>query len=87
LQAPRYPVAPRDAFPGPTGCSRDKVDEFRYLAVVVELIAIVNPDDRVSVPEDNGVEAAEVTLPGGDQAVRREASSSVVVEQLVPEPR
>ena len=64
----------------------DQLADPRHVAVEVELVPLVDPDHGVGVPEDDAVEAAELALRLGAEALRREASRLVVVEQLVPQP-
>ena len=64
----------------------DELADAGHLAVEVELVAVVDPDHGIGVPEHDPVEAAELALRLGAEALRREAAGLVVEEQLVPEP-
>ena len=64
----------------------DELADPGHVAVEVELVAVVDPDHGIRVPEHDPVEAAELALRLGAEALRREAAGVVVVEQLVPEP-
>ena len=55
------------------------------VAVEVELVAVVEADDRIGVPQHDGVEAAE-PLGVGEQPVGRELAAFVVEQPLVPQP-
>src|SRR5262249_47524030 len=78
-------VVDEDAYAEPL----DRLDELvdpGDVAVEVELIALVDPDYRVGVPEDDGIPAAELALGLVEEPVGREAAGLVVVEEVVPEP-
>jgi hypothetical protein len=64
----------------------DELPDPGHLAVEVELVALVDPDHRIRVPEHDAVEAAELALGLRAEPLRREAARLVVVQQLVPEP-
>ena len=64
----------------------DELADPRDVPVEVELVAVVDPDHGIRVPEHDPVEAAELALRLGAEALRREAAGVVVEEQLVPEP-
>ena len=65
---------------------RDELADPGDVAVVVELVAIVDTDHGICVPEHDPVEAAELTLRLRAEALGREAAGLVVEEKLVPEP-
>src|SRR5262249_44180680 len=57
------------------------------LAVEVKLVALVDPDHRIGVPEDDGIEATEVPAAALDEGLGREAPGTMVIQRLVPQPR
>ncbi len=65
---------------------RDELADPGHVAVVVELVSLVDPDHRIGVPEDDRVVAAELALALVEQAIGGEAGRLVVVEEVVPEP-
>ena len=65
----------------------DELADPGHVAVEVELVPLVDPDQRVGVPEDDAVVAAELLDALVEEPVGREASRRVVVERLVPQPR
>ena len=74
----------------PQAARPEPVDErvqLGHVAVEVELVARVDPDHGIRMPEHDAVEAAELGLAVVDEAVGGEAASLVVVEEVVPEPR
>ncbi len=63
-----------------------ELPEAGHATVEVELIALVDPDHRIGMPEHHAVEASELMLRLGAEPVRSEAPGVVVVEELVPQP-
>ena len=63
----------------------DHSRQLRHLFVEVELIAFVDADERIGVPEHDGVVATEVRVVF-EEAVDGEGVPLVVVELLVPQP-
>ena len=65
---------------------RHELTDAGHVPVEVELVAIVDPDHRIRLPEDDPVEAAEVSRGLVEESLGRESARRMVVEQLVPEP-
>ena len=64
----------------------DQLRQPRHVAVEVPLVAIVDTDHGIGVPQQDAVEPAEPPIRVREQPLGGEARAGEVVEQLVPQP-